>query len=212
MAALLTLFRAEAERRELLAPGATLPPERVYELVRDMPYGRASAPQPQITIREWRGTCSGKHYLLQSLIEELGFSTILIACTSEFTAANSPWLPPELGATVEKRPVPDLHDFLRVQINTTAEGDAWMTVDATWPLASRELGLPVNERWRRGHDMLVACDPIELFHVPEDADPHAFEQQLIKREIGDQAERRERFIDALSKWLSGCSSPAIAAG
>ena len=195
---LLPRLRAEAERRGLLAAGSGPPSlARIFELVRDMPYARTPSPEPEVTIGEWRGTCSGKHYLLRALIEEFGLGTILVACTHEFTPQNSPWLPPELLAYVRERPVPDVHNFLRVET-----GAGWMTVDATWPLAAARLGLPVNERWVDGRDMRVACDPIELFHVPDDADPHAFKQALIEREVGDQAERRERFIEALSAWLA----------
>ena len=195
---LLPQLRAEAERRGLLPPGDDLDAARAFELVRDMPYARASRRDPETTIREWRGACSGKHYLLKAVLEELGHNVIIIACTHQFTADNCPWLPPELRAMVEDHPVPDVHQFLRIE---TGDGE-WTTVDATWPLASRSLGLPANERWVAGRDMRVACDPDELFHVPPDADPQAFKEQLIERELGDQAQRRDRFIEALSRWLA----------
>ena len=199
---LLFTLRAEAERRGLLAPGETLDAARAFALVRDMPYARASGREPETTIAEWRGTCSGKHYLLQALLEELGLGVILIAAVHEFTAENAPWLPPPLRAMVADRPVPDVHNFLRVESDAELGPEGWMTVDATWPLAARALGLPANERWVAGRDMTVACDPDQVFHVPDDADPQQFKQRIIEQEFGDQAERRDRFVEALSRWLA----------
>lgn len=199
---LLPTFRDEARRRGLLGPDETVDAARAFALVRDMPYRRASSREPHVTTTEWTGTCSGKHYLLQALLEELGFATMLIACTHEFTVENSPWLPPELLAQLDDGPIPDVHQFLRVQRGPTHEGNEWKTVDATWPLAARALGLPVNEHWDEAREMQVAADPIELFHTPADIDPQSYKEQIIEREIGDQAARRDRFIEALSDWIN----------
>ena len=208
---LLPTLRTEAQRRALTAPSEPpLTAARAFELVRDMPYARASSREPEVTIAEWRGTCSGKHYLLKALLEELGHDVILIACTHEFTADNFPWLPPHLQAVVEDRPVPDVHNFLRVEDDPSREDGDWITVDATWPLPARALGLPANERWVAGRDMRVAADPIELFHVPPDADPQQFKQRIIERELGAQAQRRDRFIEQLSRWLTESLAAAAA--
>ncbi len=211
---LLSTLRAEAESRGLIEPGEHLDAARLFQLVRDMPYRRASSRQPEITIREWRGTCSGKHYLLKALLEEFGLNVILIAATHEYTAENIPWAPPELRAFLDEAPVPDVHNFLRVEIDPSHERQDWMTVDATWPLAARTLGLPVNERWVDGRDMHVAADPIELFHVPEETpfeeQAQQFKQRIIEREFGDQAERRDRFIEAMGRWLAEATAPDAA--
>ena len=212
---LLPALSAEAGRRGLIEPGEDLNAARVFELVRDMPYRRASSRQPQVTIREWRGTCSGKHYLLKALLEEFGLNVILIAATHEYTAENIPWAPPELRVFLDDAPVPDVHNFLRVEVDPAAEaGEGWMTVDAAWPLAARALGLPANERWVDGRDMQVAADPIELFHVPEETpfeeQAQQFKQRIIEREFGDQAERRDRFIEAMGRWLAEATAPDAA--
>jgi hypothetical protein len=168
-----------------------------------MPYVRASSREPAVTIAEWSGTCSGKHYLLRDLFDELGLPATLIACTHEFTGENSPWLPPSLRAELEHGPLPDVHNFLRIQaFPGTERADEWMTVDATWPAAAARLGLPVNERFGLGRDHVVACDPIEVFHVPDDVDPQEFKQRLIGLHAAGQVERRERFIAGLSDWLA----------
>jgi hypothetical protein len=198
---ILATFRDEARSRGLLGADETVDAARAFALVRDMPYRRASSRDPQVTAAEWTGTCSGKHYLLQALLEKLGLATMLIVCTHEFTAENSPWLPPELLAHLDDGPMPDVHQFLRVQSDPTTPDGGWATVDATWPLAASALGLPVNEEWGTARGMQLAADPIELFHTPPNIDPQTYKEQLIEREIGDQAARRDRFIEAISNWL-----------
>lgn len=58
-----------ALERGLSVPGQPGPAD-VFRLVREMPYRRASDRRPETTIREWRGTCSGKHYLLKALLSD----------------------------------------------------------------------------------------------------------------------------------------------
>jgi len=197
---LLPLLREQATARGLLAPDERVTPAVAFRLVRDMPYRRASDRQPETILREWTGTCSGKHYLLRYLMEELGLPAMIIIATHEFDTENSPWLPPHLADEVTRGPVPDVHNFLRVQHDPVAA--EWMTVDCTWPAAAARLGLPANLDFTPGIDHRIACDPIELFHVPEDEDPQALKERIIEDHAGAEAERRDRFINALSDWLA----------
>jgi len=195
---LLADFKAAAVARRRFPDDERLTPASMFSLVRDMPYQRAADPLPETTIQEWQGASSGKHYLLQALYQEFGLHSILIHAACQITAADWPWLPPDLKAQLLDGPIPDVHTFLRLET-----GAEWMTVDATWPLAAARLGLPVNERFEAGRNMKVACEPEELFHVPDSVDPQAFKDTLIERFVGGQAGRRDRFMRALSAWLAG---------
>ncbi|MSQ30425.1 MAG: hypothetical protein EXR64_00130 [Dehalococcoidia bacterium] len=197
---LLTDFRDEARRRGALAPHEAVTLASAFHVVRDLPYARASDRAPETVLREWRGTCSGKHYLLAALLDALGCEAAVILATHHFTADNTPWLPPHLLDEVRRGPVPDVHTFVRVCSDPVA--DDWMTVDATWPLSTRALGLPVNATLTPGVDQRVACDIEEIIHVPEDEDPQALKERIIELHVGDQADRRSRFIEALASWLA----------
>ena len=198
--ALLPLLRTEAVRRGLLDDGARIDAATAFRLVRDMPYRRASDRQPETILREWQGTCSGKHYLLAELFDELGLATMVMIATHEFDAENSPWLPPHLATEVRLAPLPDVHTFLRVEHDATMH--EWMTVDATWPAVARTLGMPSNASFEVGRDQVIACDPIEMFHVPEDTDPQELKERILADHVGAQAARREAFIASLSDWLA----------
>lgn len=197
---LLADFRSAAVARGLLEGEARVDGALAFALVRDMPYERASDTRPETLVEEWRGTCSGKHLLLAQLLGELGHDSMLMTVLHEFTPRNSPWLPPHLLAEVERAPVPDVHNFLMVE-----SVSGWFAVDATWPLATRDLGLPVNEAWTAGRNMTIAADIDELYDVPDDADPMEFKQRVLADHAGalgsPERERRERFIEALAAWL-----------
>ncbi len=195
---LLAELRSAATERGLIEAGAVLDADAVFRLVRDMPYLRASDRLPRTTVAEWRGTCSGKHYLLRALLEELGIPVVLILAPHEFTPASAPWLPEPLLEECRSAPLPDVHNFLRAQLEPDLD---WQTIDATWPLAAGRLGLPTNEALRPGEEHTVAADPIEVHHVPSDVDAQALKQRIIEDVAKGQTQRRDRFIEQLSAWL-----------
>ena len=196
MNSLLSLLERESRSRGLLADGESLSAERVFALVRDMPYRRASSRRPQAIVEEWRGTCSGKHYLLADIFRELGLESRVIMCTHRFTPENTLHFPPELQKLVEAGPVPDVHTYLRVN---TAQG--WTVVDATWPSSAGPLGMAVNGEFKPGRDMTLACDPIETLPVPEGMDPQEFKEQVIRGFCGAGSGVRDEFIEGMGRWL-----------
>lgn len=204
--ALIPVFRDAARQRGLLGEQEALSAPVAFRLVRDMPFRAPSTPTTEGVIEEWCGTAAEKHALLGALLEELGYATITILATHEFSAADTPWLPPHLLAQVRETPVPGVHTFLRVQHERVR--DEWMTVDATWPASSAGLGLPVNEAFEPGEDQRIACDPIEIFHVPEDEDPQALAERVFAIEAGDRAPLHGPFMAALTDWLASSLPPS----
>ena len=194
---LLTRLREQARRRGLLDVRSSLSASTVFVLVRDMLYQRASSRHPEVILREWKGTCSGKHYTLKALFDELGLETQLMLCTHEFTYESYSHFPQFLRDQLTDSPIPDVHTFLRLK---TATG--WMNIDATWPSSTKSLGMPVNEKFELGQSMRLACEPIQFFEVSSEIDPQVFKEELIRKHCGAQAQRRDRFIEALSAWLS----------
>lgn len=192
-------LRAAAIQRGVLAASASLNVAEAVRIVRDLPYARAADRRPETIIEEWRGTCSGKHYLLAQVLEELGAAVMVIHATHHFTPENSPWLPPDLLAEAARAPVPDVHTFLRVQLD--AFRDEWFTVDVTWPLGAQALGMPVNEGFDHRTDHRIAADVEEIVHVDEDDDPQEVKERLVEAHVGAKAVRRDAFIERLAAWL-----------
>ena len=196
MTSLLPLLERESRERGLLSDGESLSAQRAFALVRDMPYRRASSRKPEAIVEEWRGTCSGKHYLLADIFGDLGLESRVIMCTHRFTVENTGHFPPELRELVAVGPVPDVHTYLRVK---TAQG--WMVVDATWPSSAGPLGMTVNGEFKPGRDMAIACDPIETLPVPEGQDPQGFKEQVIREFCGASSQVRNDFIEGMGRWL-----------
>ena len=190
-------LRSEAERRGLRAVGADTPeaPE-VFALVREMPYARPDDHDLRTLIREWRGTCSGKHALLRAVYTEMGYHATLMACTQEIRTPSGPRAPRgDRAGVLHAGPIVDVHNYI---ILHSDYGD--MIVDATWPLSYRARGLPVNEQFIWGQDMQLACVPLETFIVPDEADVHRHKVSLLKfLYTPEQLARREAFVAAMGR-------------
>jgi hypothetical protein len=198
---MIELLKEKAVERGLMGAEEAVDAEKAFRLVRDMPYLRASDRKPETIIKEWRGTCSGKHYLLQKLFGELGIKSRVMACTVEFKVAPEEVEDSELEAIVreaEGRFV-DVHNYLILDLS---EGE--MIVDATWPLATQEIGFPVNEGFVLGQDQKIADTPIKQWVVPEDGDPQDFKDQLLKENFTEtELRQRDAFIMIVGKELMG---------
>ncbi len=194
---------AAAAQKGLIDPASQIGLAEAFCLVRDMPYQRASNRQPETLIHEWRGTCSGKHYLLQALFAELGCPAQVMACTCAQKIEKEK-LPPEmhnLWQAAEGRYV-DVHNYLLAE---TIQGP--MIVDATWPLATRQLGLISNQDFIPGKDQQLACHALQSWEVPPGQDPQVFKDQLLSEHFTPaELAFREAFIMALSAWTTQSSS------
>ncbi len=195
---LLKLLQSAAAERGLINPDQEMDAALVFSLVRDMPYRRASDRKAETIIAEWRGTCSGKHYLLHMLFEELGLSSTIIACTS-----ITPIDPGEIRAEMQmlyeaaNRRFVDVHNYLLV---STPDGRE-MVVDATWPLSAEKHGMVVNKVFIIGQDQEIATKPVKSWVVPPDSDAQTFKDQLLSEHFTSaELQFREVVIEALSEY------------
>ena len=200
---LLETLKSKAVERRLLKPQEEIDVEKAFLLVRDMPYIRASSRDPETIIQEWRGTCSGKHYLLKGLFAELGYSSRLIACTTvnlidpkKVRGKLRRLLKQSNGRFV------DVHNYLVLELPGKE-----MIVDATWPINTKGSGTVVNERFVLGEDHQIACEPIKSWVVPDDRNAQDFKDEILKDSFTpEELAHREEFIKTLgemskSRWI-----------
>jgi hypothetical protein len=190
------LLKAKAVAKGLLKPEDQIYLENAFTLVRDMPYARASSRQPETIIHEWRGTCSGKHYLLKQLFAELGYSSKLIACTT-ITHVDPGDVDGRLRELLEQSNgrFVDVHNYLILEL---PEGE--MIVDATWPLSTDGMGTVVNKEFIPGKDQKIASDVDQNWIIPEDQDPQSFKDKILKDNFSDaELKHREEFILTLGE-------------
>ena len=193
------ILKAKAISKELLNPEDDIDAEKAFALIRDMPYTRASSRDPEIIIEEWRGTCSGKHYLLGSLFAELGLDSRLIACITE-TIIDPAQALPALRPILERGGgrVVDVHNYLLLDL---PGGE--MVVDATWPAAYKGFGLTVNEEFVLGVDQNIASQPLKIWEVPPGRDPQDFKNEILGSHFTpEELAVREEFILTLGELFS----------
>lgn len=188
-----------AHARGLLPAGTRMDGPTAFRLVRDLPYERPTDNRPRTLLREWRGTCSGKHRLLGHILSGLGYRTRLMIATYRYDLPHSASVLPGIAPIVQQGPVPDVHNFLEV-----ADGGSgrWAAVDATWPTGAEPLGFSVNRAWCPGEPQDVACvPPFHAWEVPPEVDPDAYKADVVRTWCGDDLGRREALIAALSGAL-----------
>lgn len=196
---LLELLKSKAIEKGLLNPEDEIDAEKAFLLVRDMPYIRASSRDPEIIISEWRGTCSGKHYLLKGLFAELGYSSRLIACTT-VTHIDPKKVFGKLRKLLRQSDgrLVDVHNYLVLEL---PGGE--MIVDATWPISNKDMGVVVNEHFVPGENQRIALEPLKSWVVPEDRDPQEFKNEILKDSFTpEELAHRDEFLTTLSKLTS----------
>ncbi len=200
---LLDILKSKAVEKVLLTPEDEIDAEKAFTLVRDMPYTRASSRNSEVIIEEWRGTCSGKHYLLKKLFAELGYSSKLIACTT-VAHIDPKDVRGKLRTLLEQSEgrFVDVHNYLILELP-----EKEMIVDATWPLATKGMGTVVNERFVLGENQQIACNPIKTWVVPEESGLQEFKNKILKETFTpEELAHREEFIQTLgemtnSRWI-----------
>lgn len=193
---LLELLKSKAVEKGLLKAGDEIDLERAFLLVRDMPYIRASSRDQETIIAEWRGTCSGKHYLLKGLFAELGYSARLMACTTvghidprKVLGKLRKLLQQSNGRFV------DVHNYLILELP-----DGQMIVDATWPITTRDMGVVINEQFVLGKNQKIAVEPLKSWVVPDDRDPQEFKDEILKESFTpEELAHRDEFVKTLSR-------------
>lgn len=196
---LLENLHTAAIQRGLIADDTTIDAATAFALVRDMTYQRASDRRPETLIREWRGTCSGKHYLLKTLFAEMGIASQLIACITE-THLDPETAHERLRPVLERGNgrVVDVHNYLVVD-----HPQGRMVVDATWPADYRKFGLVVNDEFVPGENQIIAANPTEVWEVPAGVDPQRFKDELLKSKFTrEELAVREEFILILGELFS----------
>jgi len=165
----------------------------LFERVRDLPYRYPSSRDPREVLRTGGGSCSGKHALLGALFTHAGLPVRHMLCTHRFNEASLP-MPGNMQVMLQKNEIADLHDYLQVNV-----GGTWVDVDATWPKALRDFGLPTDD-WDGRTSMMLSVVPDE--HEEAVGDPAKAKEEGLSRLTPRQRLLRKQFLEALSQWVA----------
>jgi hypothetical protein len=171
----------------------------LFERVRDLPYQYPASRNPAEVLRRGAGSCSGKHYLLGELFRRQGLPVRHMLCTHRFNDSPVPF-PNHMQDLLRKNEIVDLHDYLQICVD-----GAWIDIDATWPLALRDFGLPATDDWDGRSPMVLTVIPDE--QVPVQGDPAKAKEEGLSKLTPRQRTLRKQFLEALSQWAAELQAP-----
>jgi len=166
---------------------------RIFERVRDIPYGVINSRNPEDVYRKNKGTCSGKHLLLKELYLALGMQVKDVICFHlyEELPRNIDY-PLELRKILEENEgVPDFHNFIQIYINNN-----WITLDATFD-KSLEGYFVVNE-WDGKSDTKLSVNPLRFWELEK---PLEFKVRMLNQLPLEIQKGRELFLKKFSEWI-----------
>lgn len=156
----------------------------VVNAVAGIPYGRAPGSTAVDVLAAWRGTCSGKHYLLAQALRE-GWPDLVVATWHRvyqlMPAQAEAFFGRSVAAVVPAEGLVDVHTYLTVE-----PGPASLSVDVTFPL---------EESWDGVSPMPLRCGDGD--DVPAGDYPAVTKRWLVHHHCDPVA--RESFVAALSR-------------
>lgn len=178
---------------------------KLFEKVRDIPFGRMGSREPRVVYEKNKGTCSGKNFLLKELYEGIGVKTKDMVCLQRWKDLT--WfpddtydvvnLPDELYEILITNEIVDFHNYLKILVD-----EKWVTVDVTIDLPLKKLGFYTTEDWDGKSDMPLCFVGT---HKVWDCSDQGLEKklELTKALPVEAEEERIRFLKGLTKWLDG---------
>jgi hypothetical protein len=168
-------------------------PIRVFENVRDIPYGTIGSRDPLSVFEMNRGTCSGKHFLLGDLYRMMGISVKdMVARHMYADLPRRIEYPNELKDLVSRgQGIPDYHNFIKVYFN-----GRWSILDATFDRGLRDYFV-VNE-WRGMKDTELSVEAQDVWEVTH---PRDFKISKLSKLAPEVQRKREAFLRGFSEWL-----------
>lgn len=157
-----------------------------------IPWGEARTADD--VVRLHKGTCTGKHLLMQQRLDEAGIVYRPVVCTFLWSKQGIA-LPENLTAILREGEWHHGHNFLQVKNSN----DEWIDVDATWDPALKACGfLTLPADWN-GEESFVGMRKIE--ERWDGVSIGEKKQELIGALDSDQQERRERFLKGFIAWI-----------
>lgn len=165
---------------------------KLFEKVRDIPYGNIESRDPKDVFEKNKGTCSGKHELLKELYQELGIEVKDFIAMHKFNDSKVDF-PDNIKEILNRTEIIDPHNFFKIKID-----NKWITVDITRDKPLKKLGFTVTENWDGKSDMDLCVVPIEII---ETENPIELKKQKIS-ELPEQVQKdRKLFLNKLTEWL-----------
>ncbi len=162
-------------------------------VIQDIPYGRASSTEPESVLRDWRGTCSGKHLLGYKLLSACDYAPRLYLGRFRLKPEVVPIEFPEFDEIQDV--VWDVHNFLKA-------GPDSNIVDLTWPSFLIDHGFQTTRDWKEWSDFELAAPVTGVEEIDPSPKGLEYKSTILKKLNGKNQAVRERYIAALTQRIA----------
>jgi hypothetical protein len=169
---------------------------RVVHLISEIPWGECRSVSE--VLEKGKGTCTGKHLLLQECLEQIGVSYKPVVCT--FRWQDQPVEYPEkLRHILQEGSWDHGHNFVTVDYLGNS-----IDVDITWNSKLAKYGFTCLPSDWNGKTSFFGV--VHMQKRWDDADIRTMKKELIESLSPEQRERRERFLHNFIEWVEEINS------
>ncbi|MDO7977779.1 hypothetical protein [Oceanotoga teriensis] len=176
---------------------------KIFENVRDIPYGNINSRSPYDVFKNNMGTCSGKHFLARDLFNYIGIKTKDMICLQRWKDLT--WFENESYKIIEfaeplkdflyQYEIIDFHNYLMIMNN-----NRWIQVDLTLDSKLSSLGFKIQESWDGNSDIPMCF--VTTNKIWECGNFGAEKKaELVSKLPDDISKNRKMFLKAFTKWL-----------
>lgn len=141
-----------------------------------------------------KGTCTGKHLLLQMCLQELDIPFRPVVSTFRWERQKID-LPPHLRDLLKDHLWEHGHNFVQLK----GEGDSWIDVDVTWDPQLQRYGFRTLPKDWNGTTSFVGLDVLEKRF--DGADIGTMKEKLIEGLTPEQRKARAEFLEKFIEWI-----------
>lgn len=164
----------------------------LVQAVAKIPWGEARTVSE--VLQKNKGTCTGKHLLLQACFDDLSIMYRPVVCTFRWEKQGIDF-PEDLRAILKQHTWDHGHNFVQIK---NGKG-VWIDVDITWDSPLERHGFRVFPKDWNGTSSFVGIHPIERrwdgVNIAE------MKEQLIERLTPEQKNARSIFLKGFIAWI-----------
>ncbi len=164
----------------------------LVQAVAAIPWGEARTVSEVLFLN--KGTCTGKHLLLQECLQELGIPFRSVVCTFRWERQNIDF-PPQLGDLLKDQSWEHGHNFIQLK----GKGDTWIDVDVTWDPLLHAYGFQTLPADWDGATSFIGVDPLERRW--DGANITSMKEQIIQDMTPAQQKARAAFLRVFFDWV-----------
>ncbi len=163
----------------------------IVQLIANIPWGEAR--KIDEVVKKNKGTCTGKHKLLQSCLNELGIPNKSVLCTFHWSDKKLKNFPIDLQKILDSGEWEHGHNFVKL----LSEGK-WIDVDITFDRNLKDYGFAsFPEDWD-GKTSFISVNPIRRW---DDVDIDEKKKELINELSDEMKVKRKEFLRLFFEWV-----------